>query len=820
MRFEKINAWLMVLVLLLLAGCGGGGSSGTAVLGGGGGGGGGGTSGSAAAKVDVRSSNATLGDGDSTVTITAVIKDINDTAIASAPVSWSFTAGKLADAVAVTDSSGTATATFSAIDRSAASSSITVTSGSAKGTVIVSLQAPRLVSVDSPAKTLGLAINGQTATITATVKDLSNVAISGASVSWNTDTGTLRSITSVTNASGQATAVFDAGSTLPAGTSPKATISVTSAAVTGSVQIPINAVSKSIELLADATSIGSGGDTTTIRAFVKNGVTNAALSGQTVNWSATSGTLSIVSGTTDSSGVASAILSAGSNKTNREVVVTASSDSASQFLLMPVVNTKLSISGATSATQGSTVVLNLSGVDSKGVAIPRIALSVNSALGNTVPATVVTDVAGQASVSYIADKVGTDTITISGAGATTTAAMVVSGTDENLTFILPASGTKVDVGKPFVFMLKYLKGGVGQANKKLNLAATIGTLRPVSVDTDANGNSPPVTITSGFAGSSTVSATLAGGTVQATQGLSFVAITPATLVLQASPSALAPNAAGGSAQQAALFAKVTDATGNPVPGVIVNFSQQADPSHGVLSQASASTDANGIATVQYLSGADSTASGAVILKATVASNVLISGTAAMTVNGEALFIVLGTGNTITNFDQQTYEKNWTVYVTDANGVKVANKKVTIKVIPTLYLKGYLVWSDVAGLWINAVTPLECANEDRNVNGVLDSGEDINFDGTLTPGNVVSLGASTVTTDSNGAATITMRYAELYAPWITVRLTAAATVGGTEATTFKEFPLDKLAGDFSVKTVAPAGVISPFGLDISTCSNTR
>lgn len=825
MSFMTIKTWLAAMLVMALVGCGGGGASGSAVLGGGGGAGGSAT----AAKVDVRSSNTTLGDGDSTVTLTAVVKDANDAAIAKAPVTWAFTAGKLAEVTATTDVSGTATATFSAIDRSAVTATVTVTSGTAKGSVVIALQAARTVSVDSPAKTLGVAIDGQTATVTATVKDPGNVAISGASVSWRTDVGTLRSISSVTNASGQATAIFDAGSTLPPGASPKATITVTSAGASGSVQIPINAVSKSIELLADATSIGTGGDTTTLRAFVKNGVTNAALPGQTVNWSASSGTLAIISSTTDSSGVATAVLSAGSDKTNREAVVTASSDSASQTLRMPIIRTTLSISGATSTSLGSTVVLNLSGFDSKGVPIPRITLSLTSTLGNTLPATVLTDAAGQASISYTAINVGADTISVSGAGATASALMTVSGTDENLSFVSPKSGSTVDVGKDQPLTLRYLKNGAAQSDKELNLAATIGILSGSLVKTDARGEAT-VKIISPFAGTSTVTATLTGGTVQATLKVSFVATTPAMLVLQASPSALAPNTAGGTAQWAAVFAKVTDATGNPVPGVVVNFSQQADPSHGVLSQASSSTDVNGVATVQYFSGADSTASGAVVLKATAVNKPLVppdpnpskevSGTTALTVNGEALFIVLGTGNTISNFDAQTYEKNWTVYVTDANGVQVANKKVTVKVIPTYYFKGYLVWSDLASQWINAIPPLACANEDVNANGRLEAGEDINGDGTLTPGNVVSISLSTVTTDSNGAATITMRYAELYAPWISVRLTAAATVGGTESTTFKDFPLDKLASDFSVKTVSPAGVISPFGIDTSTCTNPR
>jgi hypothetical protein len=281
-----------------------------------------------------------------------------------------------------------------------------------------------------------------------------------------------------------------------------------------------------------------------------------------------------------------------------------------------------------------------------------------------------------------------------------------------------------------------------------------------------------------------------------------------------------------------VLAKVTDANGNPVADATVNFSQVADPSGGRLQQASAVTDLNGVATVQYLSGPESTASGAVTLRGTVPGFPAATGDAVMTVNQSALFIALGTGNTISNYNTETYEKKWTVYVTDANGVAVTNVPVTVKLIPLQFGKGSLVWDDTASQWIYAsvvldpntgavllpASPKMCNNEDRNLNGTLDAGEDVNGDGLLTPGNLVALTNSVVTTDANGSATITMRYAELYASWLTVRLTATAIVAGTESTTFKDFPLDKLAGDYSVKTVAPAGVLSPFGVDTRTCTN--
>jgi len=480
------------------------------------------------------------------------------------------------------------------------------------------------------------------------------------------------------------------------------------------------------------------------------------------------------------------------------------------------------VSGATSTAAGSTLTLTFNAADSKQVAISGVALALTSALGNGLPATATTDAAGQASVQYVATKPGTDTITVTGAGASVIVGVTVTGTDEDLSFITPAPSRQVVVNTPQTLTIRYRKAGVAQANVPVNLAATIGTLTASNVTTNASGEAS-VSVQSSFAGSSMLSATLANSTtpVQATLPLNFIATTPASLVLQVTPTALAPNQLGQTAQQATLVAKVTDANGNPVSGTTVNFSQQADPSGGLLQQASAVTDNNGVATVQYLSGATTTASNAVRLRATVASDIAVTGSAAMTVNQSALFIALGTGNTITNFNPETYEKNWTVYVTDANGVRVAGVPVTVKVIPNYFRKGSLIWSEPDSFWIYNGPYLECPNEDRgNLNGILDPGEDINGDQTLTPGNVVALTASTVTTDANGTATITMRYAELFASWIGVRLTATAIVAGTESVSFKDFHLDKLAGDYSIKTVSPAGVASPFGVTTGSCSNAR
>lgn len=809
MRFSSFKSWVASLCVLGLVACGGGGGAGDPLLGGGTG------TVSTAASVEMSTSSTTLGDGESTITVTAVVKDAKNVGMPNTAVTWATTTGNLTGTTTTTDGDGKAQAIFAATDRTPGTATITASSGQANGSVQVQLQSARTVVI-TPNKTV-VGTDGDTVTLSAIVKDTGNVAIAGAAVSWSATVGNLSGQDSVTDADGVARATFSPGSTF---TVSSTTITVTSGGSSASVPLTIRATATSIELLSTSPSIGTGGDQVSVSAFVKD-ASNIARVGVPVSWSVDKGRLSSVTTITDSNGLARATLDAGSDKTNRTAVVTATSGAATQTLSLPINGTKLSVSGATSTAAGSNLTLTFNAADSKQVAIPGVVLSLSSALGNGLPATATTDAAGQASVSYTATRPGADTVTVSGAGASLTVGITVTGTDEDLAFLTPAASTQVVVNTPQALTIRYRKAGVAQANVPINLAATIGNLSAATVTTDASGQAT-VTVQSGFAGSSMLSATLASSAtpVQATLPLSFIATTPSTLVLQVTPTALAPNQAGQTAQQATLVAKVTDVNGNPVSGSTINFSQVADPSGGLLQQASAVTDTNGVATVQYLSGATTTANNAVQLKASVASNIAVAGTATMTVNQSALFIALGTGNTINNFNPETYEKNWTVYVTDATGVRVPGVPVTIKVIPNYFAKGRLVWSEVDSSWIYA-SYRECLNEDRaNQNGILDAGEDTNNDGTLTPGNVVALTASTVTTDANGAATIVMRYAELYASWIGVRLTATAIVAGTEATSFKDFPLDKLAGDYSVKTVAPAGVLSPFGTDTTSCNNAQ
>jgi Bacterial Ig-like domain (group 1) len=602
----------------------------------------------------------------------------------------------------------------------------------------------------------------------------------------------------------------------------------------GGATPPVSAAT-AVDVIASAVQIGSGGDQVTISAIVK-GAGNVALADAPVTFSTDSGTLTSVQTVADDTGVATATLAAGANKSNRNITVTARSGGATGTIVIPVVGTALTYAGVTTVTLGNTASVGVKAVDSRGAVIPGLAVAVTSSLSNGLSAnTITTDSQGTATLTYTATNAGNDSLRFDAAGATVSSPIQISA--EAFTFISPTAGTRIPVGTTSQVTLQYLSNGAPVANATILFAITAGSVTPSGV-TGSNGQ-VTVSVTSTTASPATVQATFTntgtGASAQATLPLQFVAGTPARLVLQTTPTAIGPNPGGATAQQARILATVTDGAGNPVSGISVNFNRSADPSGGNLSLASATTDGSGQASVQYIAGPNTTASNGVVLDATVATNSTVTGRAFLTVNQSALFIALGTGNVISNIDPQTYKKDWVVYVTDANGVAVPNITLTIKVLPTRYRKGRLAFFSPGG-WDYAAgsSVITCTNEDNgggnpaNVyNGVLDAGEDFNGNGALEPGNVISVTTSTqataassgiLITDASGRGTVSLIYAESYSPWVEVKLRAEAVVSGTES--FKEaiFVVPGATEDFSNATNSPAGFVSPFGENACSVPN--
>lgn len=564
-----------------------------------------------------------------------------------------------------------------------------------------------------------------------------------------------------------------------------------------------------VEVLASSNTLQSAGSDVTVTAFVKN-ASNVGLEGKSVVFAASSGTLEVVSATSDAAGAVSAKLRAGSNKSLRNITVTVTSGAASGTLVLAVTDSTVTIAGSGSMQVGGPAsTYTVRAADSANNPVAGASVAVSSALGNAISLSApTTGSTGTTSFTYTPTVAGTDTLTVSSLGVQTTTTVQVNAID--FAVLSPASNTTVAVGTTGQSVtVRYKTNNVGVAGSTVTFSSTRGTVTPSTATTDANGDAS-VLITSTTAGPATLVAQIAN-VGQVSLPVLFTATTPSTVVVQSNPSALQPNVAGTSSSQSSIEAMVRDANGNAVANTPVAFSVLQDLSNGTLSPGVALTDSTGRAQVQFIPGPLSTANNGVVIQASAGSPT-VSGTTSLTVNGRALFITIAFGNTVGDVDSTTYTKPFTVYVTDANGVAVANQGLTLSILPADYDKGFMFYDAATSLWTNAYStlPSHCPNEDVNGNGILDGIEDTNGNGLLTPGNIAVVVPGTVATDAQGRAAFSMQYGKPYATWVRVRIMARANVAGTESSQSVLMRLPAAVSDLGDETVPPAGVVSPFG----------
>jgi hypothetical protein len=246
-----------------------------------------------------------------------------------------------------------------------------------------------------------------------------------------------------------------------------------------------------------------------------------------------------------------------------------------------------------------------------------------------------------------------------------------------------------------------------------------------------------------------------------------------------------------------------------------------------LSVASATTNSQGQASTVYTASTTTSASNGIIISATV-QGTAVTGSASLTVGGQTVFLSLGTGNLINEFSITQYSLPYSVQAVDAAGNGVNNITVTFTVTSLGYIKGLRYWS--ATTWATqtntaASDPFAyvlagvpgCRSEDLNNNGVLDPGEDYNNNSKLDPGLVVSTDVGSATTSNGGSAAVNLIYPRDHAYYVAVKLTATATVTGTQSSTSASFWLPGLAKDFNAQGTAPPGPTSAYGT-AATCAN--
>ena len=599
----------------------------------------------------------------------------------------------------------------------------------------------------------------------------------------------------------------------------------------GSVDVTIG----SLTLLADKLQLGSGGsDKVELYAIVKDN-RNVLLSGVPVTFSTSptgtlGGELEVVTGITGSDGIAAAALKSQINPAVRSITVNAQVGEQSEQLVINVVGTSIDISAPGALVVGASRTISVLLRDFDGNALANQPLTIASALGNTLSATALqTNSVGQAEVTYTATNSGTDTVSVSGLGLTQVATVNVSA--DEFSFVNADASQEVMLNTPYPVTVRWSKDGVAQVGQPVDVVVTRGIVfvdemtpvadqTAVTVNTDAQGEAT-VFVQSASAGFVTISASAGedDALISAQLSIEFIANTVDSVAVQASPTQLGIN------EQSSVRAVVRDANNNPVKNKTVSFVLNG-AAGGTLNPASSVTNSQGIASTIY-TATSATGASEVQITANVEGR---SGSVNLSVGERTLFFRFGTGNTVEVPSSTLFRKAFSVVVTDASGNPIANQTLNISVTPVNPQDTAAPvadeWAYAKGIWV--MVPNEpdfeywapqasafCQNEDANLNGVRDPGEDFNNDGQLTPGNVVTA-QQQVSTDASGVAEFQLTYPADYAAWTHVNISVSALASGTENRSSRKYVLSYPSTYVTTKAAAPAA--NPFGSS-AVCSDT-
>jgi hypothetical protein len=558
-------------------------------------------------------------------------------------------------------------------------------------------------------------------------------------------------------------------------------------------------------------SAGLAGSEVTITALVKSSG-NVAVNGAPVEFSADSGFLAVANATSDASGKATAKLGTGGSKANRAIKVTATAGGRSATAVVNVTGTRIVFSAPSFLTLGSNPTLTATLLDSADRPIAGQAISVSTRNGNPVTAGAASDSNGQLPVRVSATTRGGEDITLAALGASVTKAITIVGGDVSMTpaMTVNASGAEVLAEVP-TGSCAPIDGNTTTTAASVTLSATRGALyrdadctQPLSgALTLAGGAFPRTYIKSDNAGQTTIEAMLSNGATGSTR-LEFVAVLlpTARLALQSDQAVV------GSGERSTLIAVVRDGTpaNNLVKGATVQFSIVADPSGGnLLSPFSAVTGSDGVARAVFVAGTADGGKDGTKIEARIVGLPYSSVLTSLTVNKKALSIQFGTGNRIVEYSPSSFQKDFSVFVSDSAGNPVKDVAISVAAWPTAYRKGSFHVNDE--VWVQNYVAT-CANEDVQRKGLLD-GNDRNRNGLLDPG-IPLTASSSGKTDALGMAVVSVLYPRDRAYWVEVELTVTGTVAGTESLARSTLWLPGLAKDYTDRDVAPSGMISPYG----------
>jgi hypothetical protein len=587
---------------------------------------------------------------------------------------------------------------------------------------------------------------------------------------------------------------------------------------------------ESVRVLADSTTLNSDGKSTINLTAIVTSVAGVAMKNAQVAFAVSdpdgAGNVSVqvLNAITDATGAATAKMTLLGNPRSRDLsVVSTVGKTVSSPLIIRVTGTAVSVTGPSSLAlnAGSPSSFTVTVKNSSGVPIAGQPVTATSGKGNTIsPASAVTNGSGQAVFGVTGTKPDADVLTFTALGENAVANISVAGQGLAISAgsgFSDVGGVKVvPIGATATVQVAYQASGAIPGGTTVTAASTKGTVTPAT-QSIASGTAT-VGVSGTSPGPATVTAVVNG--ITAEFNFNFVAVTPAQVLVQSSPSTVGPNVGGATDQRTTLTATVLDASGFPVPGQLVSFNAIDDPSGGSISPGLATTDLSGRATAAFIAGPNVTAPNAVRIRASSAG--IASTEALLSVSRSQLFVRLGTDNEVERLDRVAlYRKTYAVVVTDATGNAVKGATVQASLRPLRYRTGQ--WTVVGSAWTQQITGT-FDSEDVDRNGVCSATEDLNNDGQLTPGNIASIAAEVVTGD-NGTAALQLQYPREFALWVDVLVEVRIQVAGSEGVASAQFWLPIAANDINSTSVAPPGQFSPLpyptgGRDLAHLSVSR
>lgn len=380
------------------------------------------------------------------------------------------------------------------------------------------------------------------ATVTALVRDSSNVVLKNVAITLQASSGALSVGQGVSDEAGQLVTQLSTGGDR---TARNITVTAKAATFTATVTVAVGApvtnnTVAALTVVSSAPSIPSDGSATSTIVAIARDANNLLMQGVPVSFAATSGGLAVTQGITDASGQAVATLSTAGDSTSRSITVT-----------------------ATVGPRSATTV----------VTVAQAAPSTTVNLGN-----------------------GTGSTFVSGALALGSTSLSAGGSTSLVATVVQSDGTLYT--KPVTVTFNSPCVAANTAAIQPQAAATT-TTGQVSVTYAAKGCSGTDVITAtASVGTQNLTATGTVTVAQAVIGsISFVSASPTNIALKGTGDATR-------SESSTVVFKVLDATGGPRPGASVSFALNTSVGGIALqpSSATAVSDAQGLAQIVVNAG--------------------------------------------------------------------------------------------------------------------------------------------------------------------------------------------------------------------------